>query len=197
MSAARVYRAVTCATTLRVTTGSTPSTSPTGGAKVFGCLSDAKLDKPRFVFKAQVMQKALPPPLPWLAHLCSLSLSSAATLAGAVLQERNAPTAATSARENGTTSCSDVQTAHRNGECHFRSLGHSAQHSYSSLLHKATISLRLALAVVYGRGHPKLSGGPGADTTARHGPKNDRRRPSHPDQRRDRVTTSRSSDRLL
>ena len=124
--------------------------------KINGCLSDASLDKPRFALKAQVfagssasattlacasllanfarvLQKAL----------CSLSLAKPffpVTLAGAVLRERNAPTAATSARAYGTTSCSDLRTAYRNGECHFRSLGRSAQHSYSSLLHGATIS---------------------------------------------------------
>ena len=40
--------------------------------KINGLLSDARLDKPRFALKAQVLQKALPLPLPWLAHLCSL-----------------------------------------------------------------------------------------------------------------------------
>ena len=124
------------------------------------------------------------------------AFSSAVTLAGTVLRERNAPAAASSARANDTTNCSDVQTAHRNGECHFRSLGRSAQRSYSSLLHGATISLHLPLAVVYGREHPKLSGGPGVDATGLPGPKNDRRRTSHPCQRRGRATTSRSSDRL-
>ena len=39
--------------------------------KISGRLSDARLDKPRFMLKAQVLQKALPLPLPWLAHLCS------------------------------------------------------------------------------------------------------------------------------
>ena len=41
--------------------------------KINGCLSDARLDKPRFAIKAQVLQEALPPPPPWLAHLCSLT----------------------------------------------------------------------------------------------------------------------------
>ena len=59
-----------------------------------------------------------------------------------------------------------VATGHRNGGCHFRLLGRSAQHSERSLLHGVTISLQLLLAVVYGREHPKLSGGPGADATA-------------------------------
>ena len=67
--------------------------------------------------------------------LCSLSLSSAVTLAGAVLRECNAPTAASSARANDTTTCSDVQTAHRNGESHFRSLGRSAQQFATSRSH--------------------------------------------------------------
>ena len=119
--------------------------------KINGCLSDASLDKPQFALKAQVLQKALPPPPPWLAHLCSLKfcrklclghylslrISACAfllapfcslTLAGAVLREGNAPIAATSARANDTTSCGDVQTGHLNGECPFRLLGHSAQH---------------------------------------------------------------------
>ena len=37
--------------------------------KINGCLSCASLDKPRFALKARVLQKALPPPPPWLAHL--------------------------------------------------------------------------------------------------------------------------------
>ena len=41
--------------------------------KINGCLSDASLDKQRFALKAQVLQEALPPPPPWLAHLCSLT----------------------------------------------------------------------------------------------------------------------------
>ena len=53
--------------------------------KINGCLFDASLDKPRFALKAQVLQIALPPPPPWLAHLCSLkfaqSSASATTLA--------------------------------------------------------------------------------------------------------------------
>ena len=75
--------------------------------KINGCLSDASLDKPRFPLKAQVLQIAPPPPL--LAHLCSLALAPfcSLTLAGAVLRESNAPTAATSARVNDTTSCGD------------------------------------------------------------------------------------------
>ena len=40
--------------------------------KINGRPSDARLDKPRVALKAQVLQKALPPPLPWLAHLCLL-----------------------------------------------------------------------------------------------------------------------------
>ena len=66
----------------------------------------------------------------------------------------------------------------------------------SSLLHGATIALHLPLAVLYGREHPKLSGGPGADARGLRGPKNERRQPSHPGQRRGRATTSRSSNRL-
>ena len=41
--------------------------------KINGRLSDARLDKPRFALKAQVFAEALPLPLPWLAHLCSLT----------------------------------------------------------------------------------------------------------------------------
>ena len=41
--------------------------------KISGRLSDARLDKPRFALKAQVLQIALPLLLPWLAHLCSLT----------------------------------------------------------------------------------------------------------------------------
>ena len=70
--------------------------------------------------------------------LCSLSLSSALTLAGAVPRVRNAPTAASSARANDTTTCSVVQTAHRNGECHFRSLGSSAQQFATSRSHDSS-----------------------------------------------------------
>ena len=39
----------------------------------------------------------------------------------------------------------------------------------SSLLHGATIAPHLPLAVVYGREHPKLSGGPGVDATGLRG----------------------------
>ena len=129
-------------------------------------------------------------------HKFAESLPSAVTLAGAVLRERNAPTAATSTRVNGRTSCGDVQAVNPNGQCLFRLLGLSAQHSYRSLLHGATILLHLVLAVVYGREHSKVSGGPGADTTALRGPKTNRRRPSHTGQRRGGATNSRSSDRL-
>ena len=130
-----------------------------------------------------------------LAHL-GLRLFCWLALAGAVLRECNAPTAATSARANCATSCGDVQTGHRIGECHFRLVGSSAQHSSRSLLHGVTISLQLLPAVVNGREHAKLSGGPGADATALRCPKTDWRRPSHTGQRRGRATTSRSSDRL-
>ena len=98
--------------------------------KINGCLSDASLDKPRFALKAQVLQEGLDPPPPWLAHLCSLKFcrklclrnylglrnSACAfllepfcslTLAGSVLRVSNAPTAATSARANDTTSSGD------------------------------------------------------------------------------------------
>ena len=70
------WRAITCATTLRVTTGSAPSTSPTGGAKksmacspMRGLINHGSRSKHKF------LQKALPPQLPWLAiaHLCSLT----------------------------------------------------------------------------------------------------------------------------
>ena len=54
-----------------------------------------------------------------------------------------------------------VATGHRNGQCHFRLLSRSAQHTLRSLLHGVTFSLLLLLAVVYGREHPKLSGGLG------------------------------------
>ena len=41
--------------------------------KINGRLSDARLDKTRFALIAQVFAEALPLPLPWLAHLCSLT----------------------------------------------------------------------------------------------------------------------------
>ena len=113
--------------------------------KINGRLSDARLDKPRFALKAQVFaessasvttlacasllakvsQKALPSPLPWLAPFCSrlsahlpwLSLSC----------EKATPQQRHQVQERMTQLA--VATGHQNGECHFRLLHRSAQHS--------------------------------------------------------------------
>ena len=98
--------------------------------KINGCLSDASLDKPRFVLKGQVLQIALPSPPPWLAHIC-LRLSARAFFAHlpwlAPSCEKATPQQRQQVRERMTQPT--VATGHRNGECLFRFLGRSAQHS--------------------------------------------------------------------
>ena len=143
---------------------------------------------------AKVLQKAVPPPLNWLARLC-LRLSAhlprlAPSCEKATLKQRQ------QVRKRMTQLAIAVATGHRKGGCHVRLLGRSAQHSERSLLRGVTISLQLLLAVVYGQEYTNISGGPGADATALRGRKTERRRPSHTGQWRVRATNLRSSDRL-
>ena len=74
---------------------------------------------------AKVSQKALPPPLPWLAHLCSRLSAHLPWLAPSC--EKASPQPRQQVRERMKQLA--VTTGHRNGECHFRSLHRSAQHS--------------------------------------------------------------------
>ena len=78
--------------------------------KINGRLSDARLDKPWFALKAQVFAdgSASATTLACTSLYASSLLAKPffpVTLAGTVLRKRNAPTAATSARAYGSTSC--------------------------------------------------------------------------------------------
>ena len=143
--------------------------------KINGRLSDARLDKPWFPLKAQVfadssasattlacssllanlarvLQKglcslSLPSLLPWLAPSCE----------NATLQQRH------QARER-MTQLPAATSKQLSGMANVIFARLAAQLN-SSLLQGATIAPHRPLAVVYGREHPKLSGGPGVDAT--------------------------------
>ena len=142
-----------------------------GGAQFNGFIREEKLYNRGFTLKSTNLQTALLPLLTWLLPFSSPRSCQKSPFCCYLGWRRSARTQRSCSGnkyERVWHNCGDVQSDQRNVECDFHLPGRSDQHSHRS---RATISMHLLPAVVYGQENPKLRDEPGADATALCGPK--------------------------